>query len=62
MTSVRTVAKKLKKIGGEVLISFFGGLTLDGKSMSLFKFFCLDVYLKLYLRLKFLGFYNQFFA
>jgi hypothetical protein len=48
MTSVRTVAKKLKKIGGEVLISFFGGLTLDGKSMSL--------------RLKFLGFYNQFFA
>jgi hypothetical protein len=31
--------------------------------MSLLKFFyCLDAYLKLYLRLKFLGFHNYFFA
>jgi hypothetical protein len=29
--------------------------------MLLLKFFCLDVYLKLYLRLKLLGFYNHFF-
>jgi hypothetical protein len=28
--------------------------------MPLIKFFCLDVYLKLYLRLKFLGFHNHF--
>jgi hypothetical protein len=29
--------------------------------MSLLNFFYLDVYLKLYLRLKFLGFHNHFF-
>jgi hypothetical protein len=30
--------------------------------MTLLKFFCcLDMYLKLYLRLKFLGFHNHFF-
>jgi hypothetical protein len=29
--------------------------------MSLLKFFYLDVYLKLYLRLSFLGFHNHFF-
>jgi hypothetical protein len=37
-------------------------LTLESKSMGLLKFFfCLDVYLKLYLRLKFLGFNNYYF-
>jgi hypothetical protein len=47
--------KNLKRRGG--LYFIFLGLTLEGKSMSLPKFFyCLDGYLKLYLRLKFLGF------
>jgi hypothetical protein len=37
-------------------------LTLEVKSIPLLKFFnCLDVYLKLYLRLKFVGFHNYFF-
>jgi hypothetical protein len=53
--------KKLKK-EGNVFILFFYGLTLEGKFMSLLKFFCyLNMYLKLYLRLKFLGLNNYFF-
>jgi hypothetical protein len=53
--------KKLKK-EGNVFILFFYGLTLEGKFMSLLKFFCyLNMYLKLYLRLKFLGLHNYFF-
>jgi hypothetical protein len=53
--------KKLEKeVGGFDFI--FYGLTVEGKSMPLLKFFCcLDVYLKLYLRLKFLVFHNHFF-
>jgi hypothetical protein len=41
--------KKIEKRGREVLILFFlEGLLLEGKSMSLLKFFyCLGVYLKL---------------
>jgi hypothetical protein len=44
-----------EKLKGEGVISFFlNGLFLQGKSMSLLKFFCccLGVYLKLYLRSK----------
>jgi hypothetical protein len=60
-TVLRMVAIKNWKMSGEVLISFFWELTLEGKSMLLIKFYCcLDVYLKLYLRLKFLGFCNHF--
>jgi hypothetical protein len=60
-TVVRTMAIKNWKRRGEDLI-YFLGLTLEGKSTSLLKFFgCLDVYLKLHLRLKFLGFHNHFF-
>jgi hypothetical protein len=57
---IRTMGKNLKKVGGGFDFIFLG-LTLEGKSLSLLKFFCyLDVYLKLYLRLKFLGFHNHF--
>jgi hypothetical protein len=43
------VARRIQKTGGgEVLISFFlDGLFLEGKYISLLKFFCLGVYLKL---------------
>jgi hypothetical protein len=53
--------RKIEKEGGKVLISFFlNGLFLDGKSISLIKFFCcLFVYLKLCLRSKVnLGFHK----
>jgi hypothetical protein len=45
---------KIEKRGGKVLISFFlEGLLLEGKSMSMLKFFCcLGVYLKVCLKLK----------
>jgi hypothetical protein len=57
-----TVVKKLKKVERDFDFIFLG-LTLESKSLSLFKFFCyLDVYLKLYLRLKFLGLHNHFFS
>jgi hypothetical protein len=51
-----------KRVGGGGGFDFiFYGLTLEGKSMPLLKFFCcVDVYLKLYLILKFLGFHNHF--
>jgi hypothetical protein len=48
------VVGKIEKQGGMVLISFFlNGLFLEGKCISLLKFFCcLGVYLKLCLRSK----------
>jgi hypothetical protein len=53
--------KKIEKKRGGDFDSIFYGLTLEGKYMSLLKFFCcLDAYLKLYLRLNFLGFHNLF--
>jgi hypothetical protein len=59
----RTVAIKNWNKRGEVLIFFFEGLTLEGKSMPFVQFCCcLNVYLKLYLRLKFLRFHNCFFS
>jgi hypothetical protein len=40
--------EKLKKSGEDFDFNFLGGFVLEGKSMSLFKFFCcLGVYLKL---------------
>jgi hypothetical protein len=45
--------QKIEKSGGGFDFIFLG-VALEGKSMPLLKFFCcLDVYLKLYLRLKF---------
>jgi hypothetical protein len=52
---------KIEKQGGKVLISFFlNGLFLEGKCISLLKFFCcLGVYLRLCLRSKVnLGFHK----
>jgi hypothetical protein len=47
--SLRWPGGKIEKQGGNVLISFLlKGSLLEGKSMSLFKFFCcLGVYLEL---------------
>jgi hypothetical protein len=43
----------MEKQGGKVLISFFlNGFFLEVKCISLRKFFCFDVYLKLCLRSK----------
>jgi hypothetical protein len=43
----------LKKRGKVLNLFLIWGLAIEGKSMPLIKFFCcLDVYLKLYLRLK----------
>jgi hypothetical protein len=56
----KNLTKRVGGGGGGFDIIFFG-LTLEGKSMPLLKFFCcVDVYLKLYLILKFLGFHNHF--
>jgi hypothetical protein len=38
--------------GGGLISFFLNGLFLEGKSMSLLKFCCLGMYLKLYLRSK----------
>jgi hypothetical protein len=47
------VARKIEGGGGGLISFFLNGLFLEGKSISLLKFFCcLGVYLKLCLRSK----------